>query len=59
MNMDNGRPVSRSSIEGRPETSSGETPAPPTVSSTPAPPVRMGPELPLKPIKGAPDTPRH
>ncbi|CAE6387267.1 unnamed protein product [Rhizoctonia solani] len=57
--MDTGRPVSRSSIEGRPETSSGETPTPPTASSTPAPPVRMGPEPPPKPAKDASDTPRN
>ncbi|CAE6406710.1 unnamed protein product [Rhizoctonia solani] len=57
--MDTGRPVSRSSIEGRPETSSGDTPAPPTASSTPAPPVRMGPEPPPKPAKDTSDTPRH
>ncbi|EUC56682.1 histone deacetylase complex, SIN3 component, putative [Rhizoctonia solani AG-3 Rhs1AP] len=54
--MDTGRPVSRSSMDGRQETSSGETPAPPTASSTPAPPVRMGPE---PPPKDDSDTPRN
>ncbi|KAF8698404.1 hypothetical protein RHS03_07557, partial [Rhizoctonia solani] len=57
--MESGRPVSRSSIEGRGETSSGETAAPPTASSTPAPPVRMGPEPPPKTAKDASETPRH
>lgn len=54
--MDLARPVSRSSPEGRPETTATE----PSVTNTATvPPVRLGPEPPPKPAKELMDSTRH